>query len=449
MVFGVALFIVWSMAIILYFMRARDKTNLWFSGVFFVQGLGVLEGMVEAMLIPEAGAELQRLWLIRRFLATVCLRFFPYFLLVAGVSYTETFNLWWKRRLKYLALIPVLIVFGLDLLFIERSFLRVDLPQSSLYWATQIWAVPYYLIANYLFFRAYRRETDRAGRCQKLLILIALALPALIIMVMSLTVAQTGDWWKYLLVQSFLLAGFFLYFIGKYGLDGLKLRFEKEFENGTISGATIINHTVKNELSKISVELTAAREGIVSMEESLEMIAAAAEHMHQIIDRVQLHTQDFLLCYERHDLRELLTAVSASFVKLLAAKNIILVQCYLGDVQIDGDRYHLAEVVNNIMLNAIEAIEAGGRDGGCIEVELQATKKQAVITVTDNGVGIPDDRLSKVMTPFYSTKAGARVRGTGLFYCYNVVQKHGGEIRIISAPDQGTIVEIRLPLFRG
>ena len=50
----VALFIMWSISLILLFMRSRERTNLWFSGLFFVQGLGVLEAIVEVLMIPHA-----------------------------------------------------------------------------------------------------------------------------------------------------------------------------------------------------------------------------------------------------------------------------------------------------------------------------------------------------------------------------------------------------------
>ena len=92
MILLVTLFIMWSISLLFLFMRSQEKTNLWFSGLFFVQGLGVLEAIIEVILIPRASNNLQMLWLIRRFLATFCFRFFPFCLIMAGISYSEFFN---------------------------------------------------------------------------------------------------------------------------------------------------------------------------------------------------------------------------------------------------------------------------------------------------------------------------------------------------------------------
>lgn len=194
------------------------------------------------------------------------------------------------------------------------------------------------------------------------------------------------------MVQSYLLMGVFLYFIGKYGLDGLKLRLEKEYRNGTITGATIISHTIKNELSKIHCNIDAVKRGISDADKALDNIDMAAEHMYEIVDRIGRH-----------------------------------------------------EVLNNIVINAIEAISCGN---GRILVELSSIKKQAVIRISDNGMGIPPDRLAKVTNPFYSTKDdGAGIRGSGLYYCVSVIERHHGELKINSEPDIGTTVDIKLPLW--
>ncbi len=67
--------------------------------------------------------------------------------------------------------------------------------------------------------------------------------------------------------------------------------------------------------------------------------------------------------------------------------------------------------------------------------------------ISDNGVGIASDQLDKVMNLFYSTKGGGgSIRGSGLYYCVTLIQKHHGEIRIHSKPDMGTTVDIMLPL---
>jgi two-component system, sporulation sensor kinase B len=438
MILILALSVMWAMSLILLFMRSQEKTNLWFSGLFFIQGIGIVEAIVEVLMIPNSFGNVQVLWMIRRFLATFCFRFFPYSLIMAGVSYSGFFNSKMKRRLKYLLFIPIIITFALDFIFIKDGFLNVDLPQSRIYGVTYIWAVPYYLFSNYLFYHAYRSESEKIKKQQRLLIFVVLSLPTLIIMIMSLTIAPKKDWWKYFLVQSFILTGIFLYFIRKYGLDGLKLQQQL--------GARIIKHTVKNELSKIHCNIDAVKRGLSDTEKAFHNIDMAAEHMYEIVDRIGSYLQDFNLECDNYNLSEIVDSLLVSLEHTFNGENIQIVKNYLSSPLVYCDKAHIAEVVNNVLINAVEAIAA---DSGRIFVELSSTKKQATIKISDNGVGIPADKLARVTNLFYSTKGdGSGIRGSGLYYCAAVIEKHHGEFRINSEVDIGTTVDIMLPLLR-
>ncbi len=439
-----ALFVMWSISLIFLFMRSRERTNLWFSGLFFVQGLGVLEAIVEVLMIPHAFENVGMLWVIRRFLATFCFRLFPYCLIMAGVSYSNFFDPKIKRQLKYIFIIPLIITFILDFMVIKEGFLYIDLPQSRMFWITHIWAVPYYLFSNFLFFHAYRTEYEKQKKQQKLMVFLVLSLPTLAIMSETLTIAPHKDWWKYLLGQSSILTGFFLYFIGKYGLEGLKLRLEKEYENGTVTGATLISHTIKNELSKIHCNIDALKRGISDADKALNNIDKAAEHMYEMVERIGKHLQDLNLEFSNYHLSPIIDRVLESHEPIFREKGIRVVKSYHADPVVYCDKVHIAELLNNILINAVEAIVG---DCGKIAADLSATKKEVLIKISDNGAGIASDQLDKVMNLFYSTKGGGgSIRGSGLYYCVTVIQKHHGEIRIHSKPDMGTTVDIMLPL---
>jgi signal transduction histidine kinase len=68
----------------------------------------------------------------------------------------------------------------------------------------------------------------------------------------------------------------------------------------------------------------------------------------------------------------------------------------------------------------------------------------AEIAVADTGAGIPDDVRERVTEPFFTTRRGGT--GLGLAICQEIAEKHGGELRIESAPGQGTRVALRLPV---
>jgi two-component system sporulation sensor kinase A len=101
----------------------------------------------------------------------------------------------------------------------------------------------------------------------------------------------------------------------------------------------------------------------------------------------------------------------------------------------------LGQVFLNVLRNAIEAVE--GVAHGEVVLRAGVVDSDVVISVKDNGVGIPDDVLPRLMTPFFTTKE--RGTGLGLWICQTIVNAHHGGIAIKSAPGEGTTVTITLP----
>jgi signal transduction histidine kinase len=113
-------------------------------------------------------------------------------------------------------------------------------------------------------------------------------------------------------------------------------------------------------------------------------------------------------------------------------------------LQVDGDRQRILQVVVNLLSNACDASEPGGR----IEVESCRAKHLAVIRVRDQGPGIPADLRERVLEPFYTTKEPGEGTGLGLPLAYSIVHDHGGSLRIENRPEGGCTVTVRLPLHR-
>lgn len=121
------------------------------------------------------------------------------------------------------------------------------------------------------------------------------------------------------------------------------------------------------------------------------------------------------------------------------------------EIIVPGDSLQLKQVFLNILLNSIQAI----KDGGIISIGLftDSTNERAFvkdfvkIIVKDNGIGIAENDLQKVIDPFYTTKENGT--GLGLSISYGIITKHGGDIEIkskTSGDDRGTTVIVRLPL---
>jgi PAS domain S-box-containing protein len=109
----------------------------------------------------------------------------------------------------------------------------------------------------------------------------------------------------------------------------------------------------------------------------------------------------------------------------------------------------LNQVFLNLIVNAAHAIKDSGKDidSGEILVCAAAEGDEAVISVSDNGCGVPPENLSKLYDPFFTTKEVGRGTGQGLAISHSiVVDKHGGEIGVSSEVGVGTQFTVRLPI---
>lgn len=115
----------------------------------------------------------------------------------------------------------------------------------------------------------------------------------------------------------------------------------------------------------------------------------------------------------------------------------------LGPVHMDAER--MKQVLVNLALNAIQAMPSGGR----LTVSSRATTVRTIphveVRVSDTGVGIPEDHLAKLFTPFFTTK-GHEGSGLGLLTCYQVVDEHRGTIAVESSVGRGTTFIVSLPV---
>ncbi len=107
---------------------------------------------------------------------------------------------------------------------------------------------------------------------------------------------------------------------------------------------------------------------------------------------------------------------------------------------INLDAVKLARAFENIVRNAVEAIEVSGE----VRVSVGVDEENAIVTVTDNGVGISENQINYIFEPFYSTKKDTM--GLGLVYAKQVIEAHGGSIKVESTLGIGTKVTVRIPL---
>lgn len=101
------------------------------------------------------------------------------------------------------------------------------------------------------------------------------------------------------------------------------------------------------------------------------------------------------------------------------------------------------QVLMNLMTNAAQAIEHAD---GKLLLKTEADEQWVRVHIQDNGKGIPAENLKKIFDPFFTTKAIGEGTGLGLSISFQIIQAHGGEIKVSSEPGRGTRFVISLPI---
>jgi signal transduction histidine kinase len=143
---------------------------------------------------------------------------------------------------------------------------------------------------------------------------------------------------------------------------------------------------------------------------------------------------------------EALTAVRAA-LKLCAPQprfhDLTLVfEDIEGSLPVSLATARLEQVMLNLLFNAADASEAGGR----IELRVLPGDQQVTISIRDEGHGIDEEGLRRVFDPFFTTKDPGEGTGLGLFVCYGIIQTCGGSMDVESTQGAGTTFTLALPV---
>ena len=117
---------------------------------------------------------------------------------------------------------------------------------------------------------------------------------------------------------------------------------------------------------------------------------------------------------------------------------------------INGNAYRFEQVILNILMNAKDALE-DKKKKNCsnfkkrIDIATKAESSLITIEIKDNGIGIKQEDIDKVLLPFFTTKAPGQGTGLGLSISYGIIQELNGAIDIQSKPQIGTVLQIKIP----
>ncbi|MFD1737888.1 EAL domain-containing protein [Bacillus salitolerans] len=201
-----------------------------------------------------------------------------------------------------------------------------------------------------------------------------------------------------------------------------------------------VAHEIRNPVTSIK--------GFVQLlEESYDhtyfpIIKGELEQIEEIINEYLALANLQSLLIQRVDITELLQEVLDRFTDKLIEKSIrYSIESNLV-ASMHGDFNQLKKVFTNIIENSIEAVETYGE----IWIKLTSNDSHINISITDNGIGMDEERLARLGEPYYSYRE--KGIGIGLMKCFQIIGQHKGTITFSSKEYEGTVVEVNIPRIK-
>lgn len=207
--------------------------------------------------------------------------------------------------------------------------------------------------------------------------------------------------------------------------------------------STFFIHDLKNLASMLSLTMQNLPSHFDNPEfrnDALRVISQSVAKMNAMCSKLSLLTKELNLQKSEADLNDL---INATLTGLNGSKTVSLVRRLGALPKLAVDSEQIQKVVLNLVLNAKEAV---GREGE-IRVETEQSDGWAVLSVSDNGCGMPKEFIAKsLFQPFQTTKSEGL--GIGLFHAKKIVEAHRGKIEVESEEGVGTTFRVILPVHR-
>lgn len=212
-----------------------------------------------------------------------------------------------------------------------------------------------------------------------------------------------------------------------------------------------IIHEIKQPLAAIyghlQLVLLDTSEGSES-EKSLKTSFDAISRLNTILNRFQSFSSPSKETMEVISLNHIVIQVHELMQHELHKKNV---QCIIETEEnlppIYGDKQGLQQVVSNLILNALHALEEKSDDHHRIVIRSYSSEEKVYLLIEDNGCGIPDDLQGRIFDPFFTTKSSEKGTGLGMAIIQSILHRHKARIHVKSEVGKGTTFTITFPIF--
>lgn len=223
---------------------------------------------------------------------------------------------------------------------------------------------------------------------------------------------------------------------------------------------SIASHEFKTPISTLQLQMYMIRQNLKQitpetdfaefMKAPLKMferqIVSMQELVESMLDVSRISTGVFTLNTTEFDVTEVVRAVVSAPVDPFDSKQISPIDIELPvPIIISGDKHRLEQIFVNLITNAHKY-----GNGNPVSIHLAEVGINVVFTITDYGIGIAEEALSRIFNRFERAVSARNISGFGLgLYIVNqIVDAHGGEISVISQPGKGSTFTVRIPKLR-
>lgn len=210
-----------------------------------------------------------------------------------------------------------------------------------------------------------------------------------------------------------------------------------------------VAHEINNPLTGTIAytELLAMRTTDESVKAELKKILDSAERCKKIVDNLMTFSRQKTTAKNLESINSIIDRAIELQSYWSKTHNIEMIRDYDPQSTVFVDGQQIQEVILNIIMNAEQAIAEAGRERGVIRFTTKYDRpaRQVVITISDNGPGIPLRIASRIFDPFFTTKPVGVGSGLGLSISHGIVTEHGGTIRFENNEGGGTTFTIELP----
>jgi len=209
-----------------------------------------------------------------------------------------------------------------------------------------------------------------------------------------------------------------------------------------------VAHEINNPLTGILMYGNLLKEklkGDPLLQDSLDYILEDADRCRDIVKNLLAYSRQSSASRERFSMN---TLIDESFALIRDQKlfiNMTVRKFLAGDsLPVKADRRKMSQVVINLIMNALDAME--GKGVLTMRTYQEDENKMACLEISDNGSGIPKENLTRIFDPFFTTKEIGKGTGLGLSTAYGIVKDNKGEISVKETGPEGTTFLVKLPL---